>query len=74
MDTVEAASGTAGNAASNEYAGFSFPSTGVPYALEEVPVEKLGTEWFWKTHVQARKPCVLIGKLPGFHGDRWSNS
>lgn len=59
-------------AAVNQYTGFTLPSS--QYALDEVDVSKLGTRWFWDQYINKRKPCLLVGTMGGFHGDRWSNS
>ncbi len=61
----------AGSQIKNEYAGFTLPSA--EYKLDEVAVDRLGSKWFWENYISIRKPCIIVGVIPGFHGDRWSN-
>lgn len=57
----------------NTYAGFTLPPKSAGFSLDSVPAEQVGTRAFWEAYIVPRKPCKIVGTLPGFQGKKWSN-
>ena len=66
---MAAAAAAAAKRAAAEYAGFRF--TPDDRAVSRLPLAGLDPADFFARFVAARRPCVLVGVLPGARLDRW---